>query len=151
MPDKASFLGHSASVLAENSDYSWLSSVSPESVEGLHKLCDEVYQSLLCGPQSAYQNVQYAERSKRAGMLTVLTSVGVQRHCDVLLGLIHAVVHHRDQGSLVSRMFFDASDGIEGNCERVSLAFLELVDTRYRESQSLPWDPSFPIEVLKTL
>ena len=167
MPDKAPLLRDSVSLLAENSDYAWLSSVSPECVESLHQFCDEVHQSVLGGPNFSYQKSDleraiesfgidamhnpYAERSRRAGMLTVLTSEGVHRHCEVLLGLTYAVVHNRDKGSFLGKMFFDPSDGLEENCHRVSGAFLELVDRRYRDSQSLPWDPSFPLEILKTL
>ncbi len=167
MQDRVSFLRDSVSVLAENSDYSWLSSVSPECVEILHKLCDEVHQSVLGGPQFSYRKSDweraiesfgidethnpYAERSRRAGMLTILTSEGVHRHCEVLLGLTHAVVHNGDKGSFLAKIFFDPSDGIEENCKRVVSAFLELIDTRYRDSQSLPWDPGFPLEILKTL
>jgi hypothetical protein len=30
-------------------------------------------------------------------------------------------------------------------------AFLQLIDERFRNSQSLPWDPDFPLEILKKL
>lgn len=167
MQDNASFLKNSADVLAENSDYSWLSSISPECIENLHKLCDEVHQSLLGGPLFSYEksdweraierfgidrmHIRYAQRSELAGMLTVQTAEGVHRHCEVLLGLTHAVVHNSDKGSFLTKMFYDPSDGIEENCKRVRLAFLELVDTRYRNSHPLPWDRNFPLAILNAI
>jgi hypothetical protein len=166
MPDKSSFLNASVSILEENPDYSWLRRVSPESVKSLHKLCDEVHQSLLGGPLFEFQKsdwkraieieeidqiyLQYAERSERVGMLTVLTSEGILRHCEVLLGLVHATVHNREKRSFLTRLF-NTSGELEKSSRRVGFAFLELVDTRFRNSQSLPWDPDFPLEILNGL
>jgi len=168
MQNRPSFLdkGVRTFILSENADYSWLRSASPKSVESLHQLCDDVYRSLWGGPLFDYAKddwdraieiegfnqiyVQYAKRSERAGMLTVFTNEGFRRHCDVLLGLAHAVLHNRQKDSLVSRIF-NSSAGMEKNCTRVGFAFLRLVDTRMQNSQSLPWDPNFPLETLKTL
>lgn len=166
MTDKPSFLNASVNILEENADYSWLRRVSPESVKSLHNLCGEVHQSLLGGPLFEFKKsdwkraieiegidqiyIQYAERSERAGMLTVLTSEGILRHCEVLLGLAYATVHNREKGSFLTRLF-NTSAEVEKNCRRVGFAFLELVDARFRNSQSLPWDPDFPLEILKAL
>jgi len=166
MTEKASFLNASVSILERNADYSWLRRVSPDSVKSLHNLCDEVHQSLLGGPlfetaKSDWKRaieieginriyVEYAERSERAGMLTVLTSEGILRHCEVLLGLVYATVHNRDKGSFLTRLF-NTSAELGKSSRRVGFAFLEIVDTRFRNSQCLPWDPDFPLEILKAL
>lgn len=166
MSGKVSFLRASVSILARNTDYAWLSRVSPASVESLHQLCDEVHRSLLGGPLFGYRKsdwsraienegidpkyVEYANRSERAGMLTVLTADGTLRHCDVLLGVAHSAVHNRAKGSFVARVFHPSA-GLDENCKRVGFAFLELVDARSQSSQSLPWDPNFPLGILKEL
>jgi hypothetical protein len=166
MPANTSFLNASVSILEENPDYSSLRRASPKSIKSLHELCDETHQSLLGGPLFEFQKsdwkrameiegidpiyLQYAERSERAGMLTVLTSEGIHRHCDVLLRLVYATLHNREQGSFLTRLL-NASAQLEKSARRVGFAFLELVDTRFRNSQSLPWDRDFPLEILKKL
>jgi hypothetical protein len=115
MPDNASFLNASVRVPEENPDYSSLRRVSPKSIKSLPDLCDETHQSLLGGPLFEFRKsdwkrameivgidqiyLQYAERSERAGMLTVLTSEGILRHCEVLLALVCATLRNTEKGS----------------------------------------------------
>jgi hypothetical protein len=154
------------SILEENPDYSSLRRVSPKSIKSLHDLCDETHQSLLGGPLFEFQKsdwkrameieginqiyLRYAERSERAGMLTVLTSEGILRHCEVLLALVYSTLHNRDKGSFLTRLFNPSAE-FEKSSRRVGFAFLKLIDMRFTNSQSLPWDPDFPLEILKKL
>lgn len=94
--------------------------------------------------------LRYAERSERAGMLTVLTSEGILRHCEVLLALVHATLHNREKGFFLTRVLNPSAE-FEKSSRRVGFAFLNLIDTRFRNSESLPWDPDFPVEILKKL
>ncbi len=166
LPSRAFFLDKIVSILTRDKTYAWLNGVDHGCVEALHELCDDVHRSLLGGPLFDYAKedwdraierfgfdqkyVHYAARSKRVGMLTAFTAEGALRHGEVILGLAHAVVHNREKGSLATKISHPSS-GIKESFQRVGIAFLELIDSRFDNSQPLPWDRTFPLESLRTL
>lgn len=153
-------------VLVDMDEYAFLRKHARSAVESLHDLVDELHQTLSGGPLMMYRPEDWdlaikhdnidprhrrmGQRARNNGMLSVTTDKGMQRHYDIVRGLVYATVHNRVLPSAFVR-FLSRASGIKENSVRVGFDFLESTNERLEKVLPLPWDPDYPLEIIRSL